>query len=140
MTTNATVPKWIVTEVRYWIDLFNLEGWDIEVGLERVVHDNPRCKGWCERQAAYNRAWLHLRDDIEDTPEWRRVILHECLHIVMARVDTYVQDAVIPGMAESSQHFAGVVYTQHVESFVQALTAAYWRLYREQMQRERKRR
>lgn len=133
-----SVPKWVVTEVEYWIDVFCLEGWRIDVSLDRVVHENPDCMGWCERNARYNHANLHFRTDIEDTPEWRKVILHECLHVVMARVDVYVEDAVIPEMAESSQRFAGQVYTQHTESFVQTLTASFWRAYQAQMKRERK--
>lgn len=130
------VPLWIVEEIRYWIDIFNLGHWAVDTILDRVVQDDPDCMGWCERMTSYNHATLHFRDDIEDTPKWRKVILHECLHIVMGRVDAYVQDAVIPGMAESSHDFAGVVYTQLTESFVQMLTDSFWRYYREQMDRE----
>lgn len=130
------VPDWIVTELRYWIDIFNLEGWDIKARLERIVHDNPNCMAWCERRASYNYAALHIRDDVEDTPEWRKVLLHEMIHVVMARVDSYVQDAVIPEVAESSQRFATVAYTQHVESCTQMLTESFWRYYREQVKQE----
>lgn len=134
--SSTDVPAWVETEVRYWLDVFNLEQWDVEVGLERVVNDNAETLAWCERLARYNFARLHFRDDIENTQKWRKVILHECLHIVMGRVDEYVQDALIPQAAESSQHFAGMCYTQHVESFVQMLTTSFWRYYCEQMKRE----
>ena len=131
--TEEDVPIWIATEVHYWIDIFSLATWNVTIALDRVVLDNPNCLGWCQRNASYNHAVLHFRDDIEDTPKWRKVILHECLHILMARVDAYVQDAMQPQLAESSQDFAGMVYTQHTESFVQMLTAAFWRYYVERV-------
>jgi hypothetical protein len=134
--SDAPVPEWVATEVRYWVDIFSLEGWEIDITLDRVVNESGDCMGYCERTARYNHAVLHFRSDIEDTPEWRKVILHECVHIVMARVDAYVEDAVIPQMAESSHHFAAVAYTQHVESFVQMLSASFWRYYRAQLQRD----
>lgn len=136
MTTDTDMPEWALTEIRYWIDVFNLEQWDITAGLDRIVNDNPHCMAWCERNASYNSAVLHFRTDIEDTPEWRKVILHEMTHIVMARVDAYVQEAVIPNLAESSHNFAAAAYTQHVESCVQLFTRSFWRYYRAQMARE----
>lgn len=138
--SDATVPEGIIKEVRYWIDIFCLESWEVDVVLDRVVNESSDCLGWCERNANYNHARLHLRDDIEDTKEWRKVILHECLHIVMARVDAYIQDAVIPNLAEASHDIAGMSYKQHVESFVQMLTHSFWRFYAAQMKREPKQR
>lgn len=135
---RLTVPDWIVAEVRYWIDIFNLEGWEIDISLERIVNEHADCMGWCERNARYNHAMLHFRTDIAETDAWRKVILHECLHIAMARVDDYVQEAMVPQIAESSQGFAQIVYTQHTESFVQTLTGSFWRYYQEQAKRERK--
>jgi hypothetical protein len=128
--SDAAVPEWLSTEVDYWIDLFNLEGWHIDIVIDRVVNDHPNCMGWCERNASYNHATLHFRIDAEDTPEWRKVVLHECLHIAMARVDAFVQDAMMPELDLAAQQIAGVAYTQHVESFVQTMTDACWRFYR----------
>lgn len=132
--SDAPVPEWLDTEVGFWIDALDLEGWRVDITLDRVVHDHPDCMGWCERNASYNQATLHFRIDVEDTPEWRKVVLHECLHIVMARVDAFVQDAVFSQLVEPVQNLVGIAYTQHTESFVQKLTNTYWRFYRAQME------
>lgn len=125
--TNDTVPQWAQDYLEAWMERFFLHGWAVTFQLARVVDDNPDCLGLCERNSNYNQVTITLRDDVEDTPKWRKVIVHELLHIVMARVDAFVQDAILPGMYETSKDIAQRGYTQHVESFIQFLTDSfYW--------------
>jgi hypothetical protein len=127
MSVDLTVPGWVSSYADMWITRLSLEGWQLTFCLDRVVNDNPACMGLCERKANYNAAVITLRADIEDTQEWRKVLLHELLHVAAARVDNYVENAIIPDMYETGQTIARRGYTQHMESHIQNLTDTfYW--------------
>lgn len=127
MSVDYDVPQWLTDYIRTWIDRFDLEVWDIKVRLEMVVNNNPECMARCDRQAAYNSAKLTFRADIEDSPYWRKIVLHECLHIVLARADAYVFEIIIPELDAGAEVIAHNGYNHLIESAVSNLTDAFWR-------------
>jgi hypothetical protein len=119
MSVDLSVPDWLHDYVSEWCNRLNLYSWDVSICLEQVVCDEPNTKAYCDRNTSYNRARIKFSAEIEDTECWRRIVVHELVHIALARVDHYVSDALVPQVAESSQQFAGIAYTQHMESATQ---------------------
>jgi hypothetical protein len=119
---NLTAPGWVVSYMRTWIERLHLETWKIDVQLALCVNGDSQTHGLCEQYPDVNECCVTLRADIEDTPEWRKTIIHELLHVAHARLDHLTERAIIPQVAEAAQPLAIEVYHQHVETYIHMLT------------------
>jgi hypothetical protein len=119
---NTELPPWALTYMRTWIDRLHLDTWKIDAGLALCVNSDPQTHGLCEQYPDVNECCITFRADIEDTPEWRKTIIHELLHAAHARLDHLVERALIPQIAEAAQPLATEVYHQHAETYIHMLT------------------
>jgi hypothetical protein len=120
--TDTGVPEWLNQYIRAWIDRLALGGWTIRVSLSLCVNDDPATEGLCQQYPDINRIDLTFRADIEDTPRWRKVVIHEMLHARHARIDHLVERGIIPEVGPLTEQFARTTYHQQVESFVAYMT------------------
>jgi len=101
--------------------------WTIKVALELCVNDNPVCRGLCDQYPDINAARLTFRADIEDTSEWRHVVIHELIHMAHSRIDHAVERAILPELPQAVQQLAREMYHQYVESFVDYLDSTLYK-------------
>ena len=111
-----SVPEWVRDYVQEWRDVLLLHEWRIHIALALCVYHDPDCRGLTETCPDVNEATITFRADIEETDDWKRTIIHELLHVRHARIDHYIQSALLPGLPDG--RLAMVVYHQYNESFI----------------------
>lgn len=121
MSVDLTVPPWLNQYIRAWLDRLHLNDWTIKASLELCVNDDPAARSLCDQFPDINTARLTFRADIDDTPEWRHVVIHELIHVAHSRIDHAVERAILPELPQPVQQLAREIYHQHVESFVDYL-------------------
>jgi hypothetical protein len=127
MSIDLAVPSWLNQYIRAWLERLHLNDWTIKIALELCVNDDPSTRGLCEQFPNTNTARLTFRADIEDTPEWRQVVIHELIHVAHSRIDHAVERAILPELPQAVQQLARELYHQHVESFVDYLDSTLYR-------------
>lgn len=121
MSVDLAVPPWLNQYIRAWLERLHLNDWTIKVAIELCVDGDPATRGLCEQYPDTNTACLTFRADIEDTPEWRKVVIHELVHVAHSRIDHAIERAILPELPQSAQQLARQLYHQHVESYVDYL-------------------
>jgi hypothetical protein len=127
MSVDLTVPPWLNQYIRAWLERLHLNDWTIKVAVELCVNDDPACRGLCDQFPDANTARLTFRADIEDTPEWRHVVIHELIHVAHSRIDHAVERAILPELPQPVQQLAREIYHQHVESYVDYLDSTLYK-------------
>ena len=112
------IPEWLRAFVDQWCERLTLHEWRIEIYLERIINDEPLLAGMARVYHNVNIAHVLLRNDIEDTPDWRQTILHELLHVRHARIDHAVENAIIEQLPANMHDMAATVYNQALESYI----------------------
>lgn len=127
MSVDLTVPEWVENYIKAWSERLGINYKYLHISLAMAVQDDTDVRACAQVQPDINTASLIFRADIENTPEWRRTIIHELLHVVHGRLDHFTENALIPQVAESSQNFAIVAYRQYMESFIDGMAdTLYW--------------
>lgn len=121
------VPEWVTAYIHVWRDRLLLSEWRLTLALALCVNDDPDVRALCQQYCDNNRAIITFRADIENTTEWREVIIHELLHIRHARIDHRIECAFIPELASAAQQMAQTIYHQDVEAYTEAMTHTLYR-------------
>ena len=124
------VPEWIHESIATWCKILHLSEWRIRVRMSiQPNSENAESIAVCESQPDINTASLSFRPDI--TPgdrDHQAIVIHELLHVMHARIDSVVEEAIILEMPEPSRAFAVRVYNQALESYTEALSNVLYTL------------
>ena len=126
MSVDLTVPQWVVDEITHWVGELGLQNWEINVLLEQCIDNNMGILGQAQTSPAVCIATIQFRADIQEDDFWKRVILHEMLHIFHADVDEIVQDQIIESLPASCTEMGSMAYQMAMERFVNKLTHMLW--------------
>lgn len=127
MSVDLTVPPWLNQYIRAWLDRLHLNDWTVKVAIELCVNGNPDVHAMCKQEPDLNLARLIFRADLQDTPDWRRTVIHELIHVAHSRIDHAVEDSFIPQLPAPAQQLAYDGYHQHVESYTAFLASTLYR-------------
>src|SRR5690242_16412041 len=122
------VPAWLEHYVAHWQARLDLHEWTMEILINTVVCGDEATRGACCRDQDHNRCALVFRADIADTLAWRETVIHELVHVAMARIDDVVENAIAMTLPKPARTLAWKIYRQPIESFVARLAAALLRL------------
>jgi len=122
------LPDWVKSFVILWRDRLYLHQWTFRLTQELCVDGDEHVMASMSSTPAYNDAHMRIRADIEDTPEWRQIIVHEIMHTAHARIDAVVSDMIIPGLGESARPLAREAYRQVVEPFIESIADTLYEL------------
>jgi hypothetical protein len=115
------------------LDLYN---WTIKYSLAHCVNGEEHTTGLCSQYPDINTAELTFRADISDTPDWRKTIIHELLHVAHGRVDPVVEEAIIGQLDPAKQDMARIIYHQQVESYICALARSLYQMTKHEINHE----
>lgn len=128
MHIDLTVPDWVHAYVRLWKDRLALNDWEIKIELDYIVGNEPDVMGMCSQYPDLNLIRITLRADIEENRKWKEYILHELIHGLHARVDHFIDQAVLPRFEGHAFAIATTAWRQVIESFVDQLSHSLYKL------------
>lgn len=116
------IPTWLSTYVSAVADRLGLQSWEIEIKLAYCLLGGPETLATCSQIPNLNSAILTFRADVENNPRWRRIIIHELLHVSHARTDDTVETVIIPSLPYEEQQMARRSYSAAMESFIDRMS------------------
>jgi hypothetical protein len=96
----------------------------VTLALVRNPADDTSTAGCCVQRPEHNEHRVELPDNIEDTTDSRQTIIHELIHVGHARIDHFVEDAILPQLEKQARKIAAEGLKQHYESYVNSLALA----------------
>lgn len=118
---DTEVPKWVAVFIEEWAERLMISHWRISVRMSRLIMGEPDIMALCEQQTEINGAIIHVREGLEEDEETKIFILHELIHIAHARIDHFVEGAIIARQPEMLQEISHEGYKQTYEPFVHRL-------------------
>lgn len=128
MTVHLDAPDWVHDTIAEWLKRFELTNWEVSFKLHQCIDDNPDIRAQVEVWQNRHLACLKIRADVEDTPEWRRTLIHECCHILHERVDQLLREVVAPELPHDARRPVSAAYSNVLEEYTDQLTWVLWRL------------
>src|SRR5262245_53210813 len=103
MMSERRVPRWVVDMITYWKARLLLHEWETQTMLDPDPggDGDEICQASVELFPNYVTAVIKIRDnapddlgslDIAEAEKWRRAIIHELIHIRLARLTTLVEE------------------------------------------------
>ena len=132
MTEDKKLPQWAVNYIQFWKEKLHLCEWTIESKMS----DRP-CEDFeDETKACVRLTPLVLHASIEWSSampgtadeDWQKTIVHEMLHIRLARVTEYVSDNVLPEISMQVGLLLQRGYKAEFEPVVELLSETLWSL------------
>lgn len=128
MSKHDIPPEWAQ---EYFNDVRNLLGigreWELWFKLSDVPGGFEEADGHCNYDARYLKATISIRRDLVDNSERARyVIMHELLHIVLARFDLAC-DRLTDFVPEAQKEHAAELVLDAMEQTIESLTRALQR-------------
>lgn len=93
VTYTDNVPGWIRSAVKRWVRFLRLSEWRIEI--ERAESEELSADGTvnalCHALPDYLAARIEISDEVRDTEDGHRVIIHELRHLHYSEIDQVVR-------------------------------------------------
>lgn len=124
---DGGVAGWIIAYVQAWKERLDIDHWRVGIQVLTVVNKNPDCLGLCECEPLLRQAMVSLRSDIEETGPWKRVIIHELVHVWMNPIDQAVQQ-IIDQLPKPVRKLAHRIFRAAKEPLVETLARTLYRL------------
>lgn len=126
------IPKWVAKYISEWRERLYLHEWEVQTFLSATPSEDGTgaVRANVELYPDISLAWITFRDDIpidpakaeaEDIREWKRTILHELLHIRLARVTEPVLSDMVVDLAPSTAMLAERWFRRSVEPTIDLL-------------------
>lgn len=116
------IPSWLSTYVATVVARLGLQQWEIDIKLAYCLYGGPDTLASCSQIPNLNSAILTFRADVEDTPRWHRIVIHELLHVAHARVDDTVETVIIPSVPYEEQQMGRRSYNAAMEAYTDQLS------------------
>lgn len=127
ISPELVVPAWVETYTREWIERLGLGNWSVRLQLALCIADDPLTRGSAEAAPNVHQATITLRADIIDTPDWRKTIIHELLHVAHGQVDQMVEESLIAQIADPARMLAYGYYRNTMEPYIDQLAHTLYR-------------
>ena len=83
-----------------------------------------------QQHSHLREARIDFRVDVDDTEEWRVIVIHELLHIAHSQIDGMVTNVILPMLGEGQGTLALEAYRQVYEPFVHMLAKTLYEMER----------
>lgn len=125
-------PAWVSDYIGHWRETLCLNEWDTYTVLSATPNDNAGVMACVDLRPDYLGASIQIRDDVskEPTADWEKAIIHELLHIRMARITSFVEEELFIELPQSAQMFARRQFRREVEPFVEIMATVLHKLER----------
>lgn len=111
-----------------WQQILRLQDRTIEVSVERVLENDPACKGVCIDDIPNHAASIGIRSDVAAGEELEETLVHEMLHVAFGPIHQFVTEELMPNLPENMKPLASIVYEHANETVINRVTAALLRL------------
>lgn len=117
----TNMPEWAQAYANTQADKLLLQEWLIAYCLSPEPAGSSDNLGSCLSLSNVRQATITLRDDIEDSPEWRKTITHELIHVRLAELQDFVVLDLIGELSISAKSVASDVWLKRLEPVVEIL-------------------
>lgn len=98
----------------------------VTLSLVRNPSEDPNAAGCCVQRPEHNACVIELPDNIEDTPEAHKTIIHELLHVCHSRIDHFYDEGVMRLLKGKARKLAEEAMKQHYESYINSMATALY--------------
>lgn len=137
---DATLPDWALACVEEWRSILHLNAWAIRLKTDPCPQYDPETLAYVELMPNIMTAHITIRDSIpaslDGLPEeqvryWESALIHELIHVFIARVTDFIEKDVMPELAPSARRIAEATLTREVEPVVELLASVLYQLKRD---------
>lgn len=131
--SDHKMPEWVCPFVAEWKDRLLLYQWAVRLSiddLERNAYARVRAEAHVYPDVM--QAVINVSPDVSDeqTDEWARVLIHELLHVLLARPVDFVERDVFPELGEQARRIASATLTREIEPVIDQLSIVLWELHK----------
>lgn len=141
ITPGAAAPQWAIDWLTQWRDILYLNSWGISMDLEAMTGGESDTTAYVNLYPNVLIACMKIKESIPQTlaglpPErvdyWRKVIIHELLHVYLGRVTDFVDHILVSELSRSAYTIALSTFTREVEPAVELMSHILYELWKKQ--------
>jgi hypothetical protein len=125
--TEQPIDAWLKEYVTCWQERLQLWNARIRLRIRQKDDEYPGKMATCIQDPNILEYDITFGSDITNNEEWRVVVIHEMLHVLLARTDQVVDKILVPQIADyQARTMAWDIYTIQIEQAVHQLALSWY--------------